>query len=59
MDIDPLGKVVAVRIVQSTPPGIFDTAAMKAAKVITYQPATQDGKAVATTIRETIHWVPE
>ena len=50
------GHVTAVRVVKATPARIFDEAAVSAVRRWTFEPATIDGKPVASTGLQQIHF---
>lgn len=52
--IDPAGRVVDAKVVRATPPGIFDAAALAAARRYRFAPATNGGAAVASTLEQRI-----
>lgn len=45
------GKVADVRVLSATLPGVFDDAAMTAARAWTFKPALRDGKPVAAAVK--------
>lgn len=53
---DARGEVTAVEVLASEPPGVFEEAARKAAKQLTYQPAIQDGNPVGGSTEESFEW---
>jgi protein TonB len=57
--IDETGAVVDVRVAQSDPPGVFDAAAIESVRSWTFAPATTEGHAVASWVRQTIHFTLE
>lgn len=54
--VNPDGKVIDARVVDSVPPGVFDASTLKAAKAARFQPKIVDGKPVETTGRYTVHF---
>ena len=58
--VDEHGAVTDVRVVDSTPAGLFDDAAIEAARRFTFDPAvTADGGPVASWVRQTIRFTLE
>lgn len=57
-DISENGKVTGARLISSEPRGVFDQAALRGASYVRFQPAVQDGRAVAVTQRVRLEWVP-
>jgi periplasmic protein TonB len=55
--VTPKGTVADIRILASTPPGVFDAAATTAVSRMRYKPVVQSGKAVAvvTKLRVSFH----
>jgi len=45
--VGPDGSVGNIKVLNSTPPGIFDSSASKAVSRLKYQPVIQNGKAVS------------
>lgn len=56
LDLDAAGAVVGIRVLDSTPSGVFDAAALALAKTLRFQPARRGGHAVPTTTSLTIAW---
>ncbi len=56
--VDPQGRTQEVAVVKSTPPGLFDRAAMSAVRQWRYAPVLVDGKAVAVPARVLIKFDP-
>ena len=54
--IDAAGRVVNVQILSSDPPGVFDQAARRAAKELSYRPATKNGRPMASTRKMELRW---
>lgn len=54
--LDARGTITDVKIVSSDPPGVFNAAALAAARRLRYAPATRGGEGVATTIKITFKW---
>jgi protein TonB len=46
LKIDDLGQVQSVEVVEATPPGVFDDAAIAAFRAARFQPALKDGRPV-------------
>ncbi|OYY93413.1 MAG: hypothetical protein B7Y41_11650 [Hydrogenophilales bacterium 28-61-23] len=46
LKIDDLGRVQSAEVVESTPPGVFDAAALAAFRAARFQPAIKDGRPV-------------
>lgn len=51
VDVDAQGKASRVRVQRSAPAGVFDQAALAAARQWTFKPALKDGRPVASTVR--------
>lgn len=51
VEVDAEGKAGEVRVLSSTPAGVFDAASIAAAKKWTFEPARRDGKAVASALK--------
>jgi len=51
VEVDASGKVGNVRVLSSTPAGVFDAASVAAAKGWTFQPARRNGTAVASALK--------
>jgi len=49
--VTPKGAVANISVVDSNPPGVFDSAAKSAVSRLRYQPFLQGGKAVAVTTK--------
>lgn len=56
LTIDRSGRVTDVRVVTSTPPGVFDSAAVRACKQLLFQPALRDGDKVISSIPLRLVW---
>lgn len=54
--VAPTGEVIGARVVDSSPPGVFDSVSLKAASQARFQPATADGEPVETTGRYTVQF---
>ena len=54
MRVDSTGKVVSAVVVSSEPKGLFDDAAIDAARRYRFRPARKGGKAIATTVEQRI-----
>lgn len=50
--LDAQGNVVSAVVAKSTPPGVFDDAAINAARRYRFRPAIKNGKASATTVEQ-------
>lgn len=46
LKIDDLGRVLSAEVVEATPPGVFDAAALQAFREARFQPAIKDGRPV-------------
>lgn len=57
--IDDAGAVDDVRVVESTPPGVFDDAAVESVRAWRFEPATSAGRATASWVRQTIRFTLE
>lgn len=55
--VDPQGRTRQIEVVQSTPRGVFDRAAMDAIAEWRYRPARYDGRPVAVPVRTLIRFV--
>lgn len=55
--VDPRGRTKEIKVVQSTPQGVFDHAAMDAIARWRYRPARYDGRPVAVPVRTLIRFV--
>jgi TonB family protein len=51
VEVDATGRAREVRVLSSTPAGVFDEASIAAARQWTFEPALKDGKAVATALK--------
>lgn len=51
VEVDAEGRAGEVRVLSSTPAGVFDAASVAAAKKWTFEPARRDGKAVASALK--------
>jgi len=56
LTIDSRGRVEAVRVIASTPPGVFETAAGRAARSLLFLPARRDGRPVRTSVTLNLIW---
>ena len=56
LTIDSHGVVDTVRILSSTPPGVFETAAGRAAKSLTFMPARRAGRPARTSVTLNFVW---
>lgn len=54
--LDATGQVVEAVLLQSTPPGVFDEAAERAARHLRYAPAMRGGAPAAAAIEVTLVW---
>ncbi len=54
--IDDQGRVTTVTVLESTPAGVFDTAAENLARSLRFRPARSGGRAVASAQETTIEW---
>ena len=50
------GEVIKVKVLQSTPPGVFDEAAIEAVRGWQFSPATYQGQAVKVWARQTLRF---
>lgn len=51
VEVDATGKTGAIRVLSSTPAGVFDAVSIEAAQKWTFEPALKDGKAVASAVK--------
>ena len=58
IDVDARGRVVAAEVLRSEPPGIFERAAVRAARTFRFEPAERGGKPVAARTRLELKWQP-
>lgn len=56
LSLDHEGRVQQATVLSSSPSGLFEQAALRAARHLRYQPAQHQGRAVATTHIQTIDW---
>ena len=56
LQIDARGRVTAAKVIKSTPAGVFERAARRAAKRLRYRPAEKNGKSVAGASRVELEW---
>jgi protein TonB len=56
LSIDATGTVTAVRVIDSTPAGVFDEAARRLGVTLRFSPATRNGQALATRQPLLIAW---
>ncbi|MEM6296262.1 MAG: TonB family protein [Myxococcota bacterium] len=54
--VDENGRVTQAVVVKSDPPGVFDDAALGAARLYRFSPARRGGNAVASTLQQTIRF---
>ncbi len=54
--VDETGRVTQAIVVKSDPPGVFDDAALGAARLYRFAPARRGGEAVASTLQQTIRF---
>lgn len=54
--IDAAGRIAAVRVLESEPPGVFERAAQQVARRLQYRPAVQGGRPAASTVRLELTW---
>jgi protein TonB len=59
IQVDASGHILAVRIVESDPAGVFDDAAIESVRAWRFTPATRDGAPVTTWVRQTIRFTLE
>ncbi len=59
IDVAADGSVVDAIVESSTPVGVFDSAALQAARQWKFQPAMEDGKAVAGRVRVPVDFSPD
>jgi protein TonB len=57
--IDDTGAVDDVRVVESTPPGVFNAAAIESVRSWHFEPATSGGQPMASWVRQTIRFTLE
>ncbi len=50
------GRVTNVNIISSTPSGVFETAAKRAARTLTFRPALRDGQPIRVSTRLVMKW---
>ena len=55
--VDEKGRTKDIKVTQSTPPGVFDSAAIDAIRRWRYRPARYDGQPVAVPVRTLIRFV--
>lgn len=56
LTISAEGRITAVEVLDSTPPGVFEHAAERLARTLRYRPATAAGKPVASELETSIQW---
>ena len=56
LTIDSRGRVEAVRVIASTPAGVFETAAGRAARSLTFLPARRAGRPVRASVTLNLVW---
>ncbi len=54
--VAPTGEVISAKVVDSSPPGVFESVALKAAFKARFEPATADGVPIETSGRYTVHF---
>jgi len=59
IQVDGQGAILAVRVVDSDPAGVFDDAAIESVRSWRFAPATRDGVPVTTWVRQTIRFTLE
>jgi len=59
MRVDERGVVVDVRVLDASPPGVFEDAAVAAARAFTFEPARANGRPLASWVRQTIRFALE
>lgn len=59
IEVDTGGHILAVRVVESEPAGVFDAAAVESVRAWRFEPATRDGVPVTTWVRQTIRFTLE
>ena len=56
LDIDSLGRVSSIEIVKSTPSGVFERAARRAAKRLKYKPSSRNGRPQSAKVSMEFIW---
>ena len=56
LELDQRGEVVEAKIASSKPIGVFETAALRMARTLKFQPACENGKPVGSEFTVTIEW---
>lgn len=56
LQIDATGRVTDVELVTAQPTGVFDEAALRAARTWRFRPATYGGRAVAVRVEQTLNF---
>lgn len=59
IQVDEAGAILAVRVVESDPVGVFDDAAIESVRAWRFTPATRDGAPMTTWVRQTIRFTLE
>jgi TonB family protein len=57
VDVD--GRVIDARVVSATPAGVFDQAAVTAARKWRFEPVVRDGRPIEATVTTTIRFRPD
>lgn len=58
VEVDARGRVQDAQVLESEPPGIFDDAALRAARSFTFEPARRGQEPVASNTRLELKWQP-
>lgn len=56
LDVDARGRVTGAKVLESDPPGVFERAALRAAKRFRFRPAQRGGRPQASTKRVELEW---
>ena len=56
LEVDARGRVTSVRVLRSTPGGVFETAARRAGRSLRFQPALERGQATAASVEVSLVW---
>lgn len=59
LEVGADGRVIAIEVLLSEPPGVFDEAAKRAATSLVFEPAEVGGKPVSGETRLDLHWKPQ